>query len=169
VSVVVKEISGRIVRQVRDEDSMPIIDLIGTTWAEYPGCVLDVDGEEPWMRAPATYYAEHGGMFWVAVGADGALHGCVGCREVAAGTFELKSLYVAAAGRRGGLGAGLVRLVEETAVDGGAGRMVLWSDGRFIDAHRLYTRLGYQPTGESRELNDLSNTTEFGFAKELPG
>ena len=32
------------------------VELIGATWAEYPGVVLDVDAEEPWMRAPATSF-----------------------------------------------------------------------------------------------------------------
>lgn len=156
------------VRPATDEDSAALIELIGTVWSEYPGCVLDVDGEEPWMRAPATFYAERDGQFWVAVDDDtGDLIACVGIKPVATDTVELKSLYVAARGRRTGLGSALVRLVEDTATDRQARRIVLWSDTRFADAHRLYTRLGYEPTGESRELHDLSNTTEYGFTKDL--
>jgi GNAT superfamily N-acetyltransferase len=163
----VTEIAGRQLRPVTDEDSAALIELIGVTWSEYPGVVLDVDREEPWLRAPASHYAERGGWFWVAVGADGGLHACIGLRPSGEGSVELKSLYVAAAGRRGGLGTGLVRFVEDEAIRLGARRILLWSDSRFADAHRLYTRLGYSNTGEERELHDLSDTTEYSFAKDV--
>ena len=48
-----------------------------------------------------------------------------------------------------------------------SGLLRSWSDTRFLDAHRLYERLGYVRTGETRDLHDLSNTTEFFFVKEL--
>jgi len=41
-------------REVSDADSAALIELITTCFAAYPGCVLDVDGEEPWLRAPAA-------------------------------------------------------------------------------------------------------------------
>jgi RimJ/RimL family protein N-acetyltransferase len=42
-----------------------------------------------------------------------------------------------------------------------------WTDTRFADAHRLYARLGYERQPEMRDLNDLSNSTEFHFIKQL--
>jgi hypothetical protein len=45
--------------------------------------------------------------------------------------------------------------------------MELWSDTRFLDAHRLYERLGYRRTGRTRELHDLSDTVEYEFDKPL--
>lgn len=153
-------------RPVRDTDSAALIDLIGACWTAYPGCVLDVDGEEPWLHAPAAYYANRGGAMWV-VEREGAVVACIGIvseGEVA----ELKSLYVAAAGRRRGLGARLVEVVEAEAARRGVHRIELWSDTRFADAHRLYQRLGYTRTGRDRDLHDLSATTEYEFAKMLP-
>ena len=153
-------------RPVRDADSEALIALIGGCWAEYPGCVMDVDGEEPWLRAPAAYYARRGGTMWV-VERGGAVLACAGV--VPDGErAELKSLYVAAAGRRQGLGARLVAAVEAEAVRRGATRIELWSDTRFDDAHRLYHRLGYTRTGGERELHDRSATVEWEFAKHLP-
>jgi GNAT superfamily N-acetyltransferase len=152
-------------RLVRDDDSAALIELIGSCWAEYPGCVLDVDGEEPWLRAPAAAYAA-GGRCWVVEEGDEIL-ACVGVKPRADGVAELKSLYVAARARRRGLGARLTGLVEAEAARLGAGRVVLWSDTRFGDAHRLYERLGYARTGRTRELHDLSGTTEFEFVKPL--
>ena len=152
-------------RLVRDTDSTALIELIATCWQEYPGCVMDVDGEEPWLRAPATAYARKAGVFWV-VEQGTTVVACVG--YVPHGDqAELKSLYVAKPARRRGLGAELTALVESTAVERGAREMTLWSDTRFADAHRLYERLGYRRTGRQRDLHDLSNTTEYEFIRTL--
>ncbi len=156
-------------RPVRDEDSAALIALIAGCWSEYPGCVLDVDAEEPWLRSPATAYAGTGGAMWVVQrdgAGDGTVLACVGLMPHG-GHAELKSLYVARAGRRQGLGGRLVALVEAEAVARGATTVELWSDTRFADAHRLYERLGYLRTGRRRELHDLSNTTEYHFAKPV--
>lgn len=146
-----------VIRLVRDSDSAALIELIGACFAEYPGCVLSLD-EEPWLREPASAYQRIGGQMWV-VTVNDAVVACIGLR-----LRELKNLYVAAQARRGGLGSRLVRLVESAA---GPGELRLWSDTRFVDAHRLYERLGYWRTGSMRELHDLSDTTEYEFAKQL--
>ena len=153
-------------RDVRDDDSAALVELIGSCWAEYPGVLLDIDGDEPWLRAPASYYASlgAGARFWVLDGADG-LDACVGLKPHLP-AVELKSLYVAGRARRRGLGGELVGVVEDAARAVGADRVELWSDSRFLDAHRLYERLGYRRTG-SRELHDLSATTEYGYLKRL--
>lgn len=155
-----------VLREGRDSDSSALIALIGDAWSEYPGCVLDVDGEEPWLRAPATAYDTVGGRFWV-VTVDGDVVACVGLKSVAADVVELKSLYVAAKARRQGLGELLTDLVEQEAQARGARRIELWSDSRFADAHRLYARLGYVRLPQARELHDLSHTVEYAFGKEI--
>jgi GNAT superfamily N-acetyltransferase len=154
-----------VVRPVHDGDSAALIELIGTCWAAYPGCVLDIDGEEPWLRAPATAYREWGGSMWVAT-LDGRVVACVGGKPHV-DNVELKSLYVAPAARRRGLGERLSRLVEQEAALGGVTRLVLWSDTRFTDAHRLYERLGYRRRPDVRELHDLSNSVEYSYEKTL--
>jgi oligopeptidase B len=152
-------------RLVRDDDSAALIALITACWSEYPGAVMDVDGEEPWLRAPAAAYAAKGGTMWVTE-RDGEVVACVGLVPHGP-TAELKSLYVAKVARRRGLGAELTALVEATAVERGVARMYLWSDSRFTDAHRLYERLGYRRTGRQRDLHDLSATTEYEFDRTL--
>jgi predicted GNAT family N-acyltransferase len=155
-----------VLRVATDTDSAALIDLIGGCFAEYPGCVLEVDAEEPWLRRPASAYAEAGGRLWVAE-LDGRVVACVGHKPHAGSASELKNLYVAAAARRGGLGGWLVGVVETAARSAGATGIGLWSDTRFLDAHRLYTRLGYVNTGRTRELHDLSVTVEYEFARDL--
>jgi predicted GNAT family N-acyltransferase len=153
------------VRPATDGDSAALIGLLGDCFAEYPGCVLDVDREEPWLRAPASGYAGWDGQLWV-VTVDDTVVACIG-HKPHGGTSELKNLYVAASARRGGLGARLTGMVEDAARAAGSHRMLLWSDTRFLDAHRLYERLGYRRTGRSRELHDLSDTAEYEFDKPL--
>jgi predicted GNAT family N-acyltransferase len=158
-----------VIRPVRDEDSAGLIELIGAAWAEYPGCVLDVDGEEPWLRAPASYYARNEGRMWVAELA-GVVVGCVALRptEAEPDVIELKSLYVSASARRHGLGEVLTSLVEDEAVQRGVRAVELWTDTRFADAHRFYARLGYARLPGDRELQDLSKTVEYPFVKQFP-
>jgi putative acetyltransferase len=156
-----------VVRAARDEDAEGLIRLVGACFAEYPNCVLDVDGEIPELRAIATWVAGLGGRFWIAE-RGGVVAGSAGVTAAAEpGGAELRKLYVAADARRRGLGAQLCGLVEEEARRRAAAFIDLWSDTRFLDAHRLYHRLGYERTGETRELHDLSASVEYRFRKAL--
>lgn len=156
-------------RQVRDADSAELIELITAAFDEYPGCVMDVDGEEPWLRQPATAYLRGGGTMWVyCLGStEGPVVACGGIKPSGTGRFELKNLYVAARARRQGLAEELTELVQSEAAALGGTVVHLWSDTRFIDAHRLYRRLGYAQLPETRELHDKSDTTEFHFSRDL--
>jgi GNAT superfamily N-acetyltransferase len=158
-------------RDATDEDSWPLIALISACWAEYPGCVTDVAREYPELLAPASHSRDHAGALWVVP--EGAwVAACVGLSADGGNgrekTMELVKLYVAPHRRRQGLGQTLVKWVEQQALARGATGIDLWSDTRFGSAHRLYERLGYAPTGATRDLHDLSQTTEFAFHKPLP-
>lgn len=156
-------------RAVRDSDAADLTTLIGSCYAEYDGCVLDPDGVDAWMAAPASVYAAAGGELWVLEGASPTgLIACVGWGPAADHGVELKNLYVGAAARRQGLGARFVALVEDVGTARGSTAVELWSDTRFTDAHRLYQRLGYVRTGVERELHDPSDTVEYAFLKRLP-
>lgn len=155
------------IRDARDEDSWDLIGLIAACWAEYPGCILDVHGEEPWLLEPATAHTLHAARLWVAE-RDGRVLASVALRPMAEpGGVALKSLYVARAARRAGLGARLVALVEEEARRRAAAYVELWTDTRFEDAHRLYERLGYTRGPVTRELHDLSRSVEYYYRKDL--
>jgi predicted GNAT family N-acyltransferase/predicted GNAT family acetyltransferase len=155
-----------VIRDVRDSDGPRIEGLVGGCWDEHPGMVLDVDAEEPWMRAPATYYARAGGRMWVAEIA-GELVACGGVKSIGPDVVELKSMYVARRARRRGIARELERRVEEEARRRGATRIELWSDTRFTGAHATYLALGYTQLPGSRELHDLSQSTEYPFAKDI--
>ena len=155
-------------REARDGDADGLIALIGACWSEYPGCVLDVDGEVPELRAIASHYAARGGRFWVAE-AEGRVVGSVGLLPSGPDGAELCKLYVLRAARRRGLGARLAGLVEAEARRRGAAFLELWTDTRFADAHRLYERLGFGRLPETRVLHDLSNSVEYRYRKPLTG
>ena len=79
---------------------------------------------------------------------------------------ELKTLYVHNSLRRLGWGGRLVNLVREHTRQSGRPQLELWSDTRFLAAHRLYRRLGFQQAGE-RELQDVNQSREYRFFQSL--
>ena len=153
-------------RAGRDGDAAGIIALIGACWAEYPGCVMDVDGEVPELRALATYYAKQGGALWVAE-ADAAVVGMVGTRPLDDGAWEICKMYVASTHRGAGLAQALIDAAEGYARAHGARWMKLWSDTRFERAHRFYEKHGYMRQPALRELHDLSNSIEYHYVKSF--
>ncbi len=183
-------IDGLPVREMRGSDADAVITLVAGAYAEYPGCVLDLPGVDADLPELADRLRAAGGRGWV-VTDDDLVVACVGLAPVdrpaverrAAHTsgdtdprdgdrgtrIELKRLYVAASHRRRGVGRALVELVEHHAVrDHDAVAVELWSDTRFVDAHRLYEACGYVPTGRTRRLHDPSDTTEYEFVRPLP-
>lgn len=158
-----------ILRAGRDEDAAGFIRLVGDCWSEYPGCVLDVDGEVPELRALATYFAEADGALWAAE-QDGRLVGMAATRPLREdAAWEICRVYVAKEARGTGLAHRLLDTAEAHARAGGAQRLVLWSDTRFEAAHRFYEKRGYVRQGSIRILDDLSNSLEFRYAKPLKG
>ncbi len=155
-------------RAGRDEDANGFIALIAACWAEYPGNILDVDGENPELRALATYYAEAGGALW-AVEQDGALTGMLGTKPLGDGVWELCKVYTAPALRGTGMAQRMIAAAEDFARAHGGTSMKLWSDTRFDRAHRFYEKQSYIRAGALRVLNDLSNSIEFVYAKPLTG
>jgi len=145
------------------EDVSGILKLIAEVYAEYD-CVLDAEGEEPHLLEPGPYFRSHGGEFWV-VEDNGSI-----CATAAVllheDAGELKSLYVHPSLRRQGWGHRLTNLTIDYARQNGKSKMILWSDTRFKDAHRLYRGLGFREMG-IRELHDSNNTVEYGFEMSL--
>lgn len=153
-------------RDARDDDADQLIELIERCYSEYEGCVLDVDGEAPELRALATHHAKNGGRFWVAE-SGGKLVGCVGVVTGSEpGVMEMKKIFVAKDARQMGLGARLCSLVEAEAMSRRSTAVELWSDTRFTDSHRLYESRGYEK-GPTRELHDRSHSVEQYFRKPL--
>lgn len=156
-------------RPGRDADADGFIALIDACWAEYPGCVLDVDGELPELRALASWFTEAGGALWAAE-RDGRIIGMVGARPLREdAAWEICRMYVANAARGSGLAQTLLDTAEAHARGAGAERMVLWTDTRFNRAHGFYEKRGYVRQGSIRILDDVSKSLEFRYAKPARG
>ncbi len=153
-------------RAGRDTDGPGLIALLSTCWREYPGCVVDIDGEVPELHALATYFTTANGALWVSETA-GRIVGMIGTRPRQFGEWELCKLYAYADQR----GSGLARSLYETMLahvrtHGGTG-VRLWTDTRFERAHRFYEKLGFVRQAQIRELHDLSNSFEFEYFREV--
>ncbi len=153
-------------RPARDDDSAAILALHADVFAEYDGCVM-VESEYPELARPATSFAAMGGRFWVVEDEQGLAATVAVTPEHEPGVYELRKLYVARRARRCGLGAHLVAEVERHVRAEGGTEIHLFSDTRFVDAHRLYARLGYARLDGTRDLFDASHTVEYPFAKRL--
>jgi GNAT superfamily N-acetyltransferase len=150
-------------RPYADSDHAGVLELIAGVYADY-GFELDLDDIDKHLNDPAGYFRASGGEFWV-VWVDGTVRATVAAL-VSPEHVELKSLYVHPDFRRSGWGASLSERVEEFARAANKRRVVLWSDVRFDDAHRLYRRLGYVQGGE-RHFDDANETSEYEFRKDL--
>lgn len=162
------DISPFRLRTARDADSAAIIEHIAAIWAEYPGCVMDLD-EESDLKAVASNYAAEGGAIWVAEDAAGKLAATIAISpcEAAPGGIKLGRLYVAKGARRKGLAAKLLDFAERAARARGAAFMELWSDTRFKEAHEFYEVQGYTRLPGERALRDASDSYEFHYRKAL--
>ena len=158
-----------LIRPGRDEDEAGFIRIIGDCWSEYPGCILDVDGELPELHALATYFAKAGGMLWVAE-REGVMTGMVATRPLGSDrAWEICKMYVQASERGSGLAHTLLGGAEDYAREHGAERIVLWTDTRFNAAHGFYEKRSYVRAGSIRILDDVSKSLEFRYAKPLKG
>ncbi len=154
-------------RPAEDRDAQDLFGLITLCFADYPGCYTDPHDDLKDLRRPGASFRGEGEGFWVAEDEGGRICACVAVDVPQPGTAELHRLYVRPDRQGRGLGAALVRHVEEHARADGARRVAFWSDTRFTGAHRLYERLGYRRTGETRELGDVSSSREYRFEKDL--
>lgn len=157
-----------VLRAGRDDDAAGFIAVVSGCWAEYPGCIIDIDGEAAELRALASYCAGRGGALWAAEAA-GEIVGMVCTYPLADAAWEIGKMYVARSQRGSGIATDLLDTAETHARAHGAARMKLWSDTRFDRAHRFYEKRSYVRAGPLRALDDKSNSIEFGYAKPLAG
>ncbi|WP_428542424.1 GNAT family N-acetyltransferase [Rhodopila sp.] len=160
--------AGWVIREGRDADGDGIIALIASCWSQYPRVIMDVDREMPELRALDSYYRRNGGRLWIAE-SDARLRGMIAVRPSEPPGWEICRVYVDPRLHGSGLGHALLDRAEGHAVVAGARRLALWSDTRFHRAHRFYQKRGYARVGPVRVLNDLSNSEEFGYVKQMDG
>lgn len=154
-----------LIRPGRDSDAAGFIALINRCWADYPGCVLDLEHEERKLLALASYYAERGGALWVAD--NGGVVGMIAVEPAALQVWELCKLYVHPDRHGSGLADILLDTATAHAADAGAAQLILWTDTRFIRAHRFYERRAFYREGPARALHDLSSSFEYRYVRQV--
>ena len=170
------------IRPTIPADVPGILSLVGSIYTEY-GCVFNPEADDPFLLDPGPYFRTTGGEFWVAVPeaitpvrAETTLGGrtytgdaileppilATGAVKLHPDAGELKTLYVYPTARRKGLGRTLTEMAIAHSRRAGRPRFFLWTDTRFLDAHRLYGAMGFMKFGE-RDLGDSNNSREYGL------
>ena len=154
-----------IVRPAGSADAPGVVQLIGRVYLEY-GFVYVPEVEVPDLFQFERHYAPPHGAFYV-VRESGVIVGSVGVERLPDGSVELHRLYLDRHLRGRGTGRALVEAALDWCRQHNIPRMILWSDTRFDQAHRLYVRMGFRQTGERVLPGDLNQTREYGFERPL--
>ena len=143
-------------------DAPDVIALIGRVFDEY-GWVWSPAAEVPDLLRWTPYEPPHGAFF--VVRREGRIVGSVGVDRAAEDAAELHRLYLDPTARGRGLGDALVETILSWCRERGVARLVLWSDTRFVHAHRLYLRHGFRQAGERELPEDVNQTREYRFER----
>lgn len=135
--------------------------VIRTVFKEYNFEFTDGEYQEDLVR-----YDGVGGWLAVAEDATAKVIGCVALTDEGAGLFELHRLDVLPEARRAGLGERLVRWGIDGVVARGGQTLELYSDVAFLDAHRLYRRMGFR-NHRFRYASDPWQSREWGFTMDV--
>ena len=155
-------------REVVDTDGPALVTLVGSAYDEFACGPLDVERYDADLVRPATWASRRDRSWWVVTDPSDAVvgsvaHGPLHDDEQGVATVELSRLYLAPIARGRGLATALIEGIVDEARRSGAHRLTAWSDTRLVAAHARYVALGFAITGDSRELHDLAQTTEYRF------
>ena len=93
---------------------------------------------------------------------DGVDLGHAALRHLAAGGYEVKKVFVAAAARGRGLSRILMSAIEDVAREKGETRIVLQTGPKQLEAIALYTKTGYEHIPEFGPYVGLSDMVYMG-------
>jgi len=171
------------IRPASRGDELGVVAAVKTVYDEY-GFTWDPEDYHADLYDLEAHFGNGAAILFVAEDGGGIL-GCAGLEtfptvegpvgevvhgsplpRIAGTDCEFLRLYVQPTARRRGLGAALVEHVLQEAVQRGCSRMEIWTDKRFVDAHRLYQRYGARIVGE-RICDDPDVSPEWGMILEL--
>lgn len=169
------------IRLAKLEDSPGVVAAVRSVYDEY-GFTWEEDGYHSDLYDLRSYCDPERARFWVGE-IDGQIVGCGGVRffprieglagsivmvddyeRVAGTSADIIRMYVHPDGRRRGIASAIMReIIRECA---GRGAVEIWSDKRFVDAHRLYQQFGAEVVGE-RICHDPDQAPEWGLILPL--
>jgi putative acetyltransferase len=147
-------------------DIADVLALLARIWEEY-GFVWAPEVEFPDLYRFDAHYMPPRGAFWIVRADEGRVIGSIGVDRVDEHTAEIHRLYVDPGLRGRGLGRTLVQTALEWARAQRLPRMVLWSDTRFTNSHRLYERMGFTRLGIRTVPDDPNDSREYRFERDL--
>ena len=153
-------------RLARNKDSEQIIKLIRKCFKDYQNCFLDVDNDSPELKYVYSYFNGQKGKFWVLEDKK-IIIGCMGYLPIKKNEIEIHKLYIDQKFRKKGLAKLLVKKVETIALRENKSKVFLWTDTRFKEAHKMYSKMNYKKSKKTRKLDDISDTVEYNFVKDL--
>ena len=161
-----------------------VVSVVRAVYVEY-AFTWDPTGYHADLYDLQQHYFDRGHPFWVAQQNEGPVVGtialeCFDALPGAPGTSleisntvrlagcdcALERLYVHPQARRQGVGGMLVQAVLDEARRRGRRHLEIWSDQRFLDAHRLYGKFGAVPIA-ARICHDPDESPEWGLLIRL--
>ncbi|MFY9233784.1 MAG: GNAT family N-acetyltransferase [Fimbriimonadaceae bacterium] len=172
-----------VVRLACRGDEEGIADTIRSVYDEF-GFTWEAEGYHADLYDIQAHYLDLGHAFWVAE-AEGEIVGTtalelfdpiaghLGARVWMGSNFRiggtdcaLQRLYVRSKVRNSGIGTRLFLETLGAAREAGRTAMEIWSDKRFVDAHRLYSKHGAELVGD-RICSDPDQAPEWGLVLRL--
>lgn len=164
-------------RPVAPGDETGVAETVKECFLEY-GLTWEPEGYHADLYNLAGYFSGEEGRFWVAE-VGGAIVGCGGIAwmeepgaplgelvgeypRIGGCQAEIVRMYVRGSARRQGIAGAIFDNVLGAAQDHGVRALEIWSDKRFLDAHRMYEARGAVRVGE-RICDDPDDSPEWGF------
>jgi len=173
-----------VIRAATAEDAAAAVSVVREVYEEY-NFTWDEGDYHADLYDLKKYYLDAGHNFWIAEDSNGYAVGVValeifetipgepgkvisyqGFQRIAGCDCALQRLYVRRSARRSGVGSGLMQTVVSRARELGRSRLEIWSDKRFVEAHKLYERFGAVQVGE-RICHDPDHSPEWGLLINL--
>jgi len=168
------------VRVATGNDSASVVEVVRAVYDEF-GFTWEAEGYHADLYDLETHYLRAGHAFFVSESEEGKIVGSAalkvfdpivgpfgeasnlnGKRRIGGTDCSLDRLYVLPSMRRSGIGTALFQAVLDEARARERKAMEIWSDKRFVDAHRLYGRFGAK-TITDRILDDPDQSPEWGL------
>lgn len=149
-----------VLRPATKPDLALMSDIIRTVFDEYGWTFVQID-ELPDFVFYDKHYADPDETLLLALTTEeGEIIGSIAIKNVGRGPY-LSRVYLKADYRGLGLGKWMTTQALAIARSRGSNSIHLWTDTRFLDAHRMYEQLGFRRTGEIRSLHDCNRSFEF--------
>lgn len=149
------------------KSDIPIMSgIISSVFDEYGWKFVEVDELPDFVFYDKYYSNPEIAELFAITDEDENVIGSIALKNDGRGPY-LSRVYLLATYRGLGLGKWMTNYVLEVAKSRGFNSIHLWTDTRFLEAHRMYERLGFHMTGDFRSLHDTNRSFEFKMEIEI--